>query len=127
MCECSLRNCQGHQGHLYQNCHNNQPSSCHHQPPSHQPTCNCHQPSCNCHQPPTCRCQEQTVETVVPIKVEITPDISFCVEQADVKTEYPRHKSPRHKSPRHKSPRHKSSRHKSKCDCYDCYRKYKRR
>ena len=97
MCECSLRNC---------GCHS-QPS-CHqsHHPPSN---CNCHQPS-NCQQQNTCRCQEQTVETVVPIKVEITPDISFCVEQADVKTE-------------HKS----SRRHSRKCDCYECYRKSKRR
>lgn len=117
MCECSLRNCgcQSHSNHKVPSCH--QPSNS---------SCNCHQPpsSCNCHQQSSCRCQEQTVETVVPIKVEITPDISFCVEQADVKTEHKfRRHSPKH-SPKH-SPRHRH--HSRKCDCYDCYRKSKRR
>ena len=115
MCDCSLRNCNcGSNNSHHSNGHgHNCQQSCGHG----QSQQNCQQ-NCNCQKNQECEqkfCYETpdtTCSTKIPIKVEITPDISFLIDQPHFSS--------------NKSPK-KSKSHSHRCDCYDCYRKSKRR
>lgn len=120
MCDCSLRNCNCGSNSQGQKCHQSQQHCGHGQ--QHCGHCQSQQ-NCNCQKSQECEqkfCYETadtTCSTKIPIKVEITPDISFLIDQPHFSSS----KSPK----KSKSP--KSHRHGHRCDCYDCYRKSKRR